>query len=67
MEVSRVDQRLGFVVGLIPVPLPEAAKAEVGSSVSEIVQVEIHLPNITMLYLCSLDRKSTRLNSSHRT
>ena len=36
MEVSRVDQRLGFVVGLIPVPLPEAAKAEVGSSVSKV-------------------------------
>ena len=41
MEVSRVDQRLGSVVALMPVPLPEAAKAEVGNRVSKVKRANI--------------------------
>ena len=31
-----MDQRLGFVVGLMPIPLPDAASAEVGNRVSKV-------------------------------
>ena len=36
MEVSRVGQRLGSVVGVMPVPVEVAANAEVGRMVSHV-------------------------------
>ena len=36
-----MDQRLGSVVALMPVPLPEAANAEVGSRVSKVKRANI--------------------------
>ena len=50
MEVRRVDQRLGSVVGLMPVPLPEAASAEVGSNVSKVSSARNADRNLVLIF-----------------